>query len=115
MMTPATGSRLENQPPALTVSLPLTEAQADKIGLGDRWRTAAKKITTRQRSRADSKARLEAAIATLLQRAAREEWSQRELARKVQIPWTCFLRCRNGSVNPANWLPRIEAAAAKLT
>lgn len=104
------------QPSGALVSLPLDEAQARKIGLGGRWRTAMKKIISR-RQRSDELAdRLRTAIQTLLTHAAHqpEPWSQRDLARWSGLRWASWRRCRDGQVNAKRWLPKLEAALDRL-
>jgi hypothetical protein len=104
------------QPSDAIVSLPLTESQAAKIGLRDRWLLARKKILSRQRNKLDANARLQAAIEKLLRHAQIQpkEWSQRKLAKTVGLTWTSWRRCRSGKVNARHWLPKVEAALAKL-
>lgn len=114
--TPATGSHPLNQPPDATVSLPLTESQARKIGLLARWQIARKKILTRQQRRSDAAARLQSAVQTLLthSQSQSEPWSQRRLAKEIKLSWPTWLRCRRGKVNPRRWLPKLESALARL-
>ena len=99
------------------MSLPLTESQADQVGLGDRWRIARKKIASRRQHRADAAARLDRAVQTLLRHAQTHSkpWSQRRLAKQIGLSWPSWLRCRRGQVNARRWVTRLESAIARLS
>src|ERR1022692_668110 len=99
MMTPPTGSDPLNHPPDALVSLKLTLSQASKIGLGDRWQIARRKIVSRARNQADAKTRLQRSVQDLLHQAQTNEWSQRRLARETGISWAGWIRCRTGKGN----------------
>lgn len=57
---------------------------------------------------------LERSVSQLLARAEIEEWSGRELARRVGIPERSLRRVRAGHVDPLAWLPRIKPALTRL-
>jgi len=42
------------------------------------------------------------------------EWSQRRLAAKIGLPKSTWQRVCQANVNPAEWLPRLRTAAARL-
>lgn len=90
------------------------ESEANKIGLGDRWRIAARKIDSRLLRKAAAQAQLQTMVAQLLQRAEREKWSERELLVRIVIQRGTFYRLRHQQINPLKWLPKLKAAAARL-
>lgn len=102
------------QPSRSLVAFRLTESQAAKLGLRDRWLAAVKKREMRADKKRQAIDRLTEMVSRLLDRAQEEHWSQRQLAARIQIPETTFRRIRNGNVIAEEWLPKIEAALARL-
>lgn len=113
-LTQENGSDPMNQPSEALVSLPITESQAAKIGLLERWQVARKKVVTRLQRKQDAEVRLKSVVEGLLERAEAERWSQRSLARRSGLSWSGWLRCRNSAVNARTWLPKLEAALKRL-
>ena len=68
---------------------------------------------SRQNLLTDS-AELSKVIAVLQSKAKAEEWSQRELAAKVGLSKSTWHRICKGHVAPAEYLPRLRSAAARL-
>lgn len=58
---------------------------------------------------------LQASVHQLLERAQQEEWSQRELSRRVGIPERTFRRIKDGKVSALAWLPKLQPAVQRLT
>jgi len=92
----------------------MTESEAAKCGLLDRWEAAMKRRQEREEKKRRIQKLLDKAITQLLEKARAEEWSQRQLAAKIAIPETTFRRIRDRRVNPLAWLAKIEAALSKL-
>ena len=116
MMTPEIGSDPMNQPPSAFVRLKLTESEAAILGRLREWQIARKKIATGDLHRLNFEARLRTAVARLLAHAAGQEepWSQRRLAKECGLSWSGWVRCRTGCVRARRWLPKLEAAVARL-
>jgi len=68
---------------------------------------------SRQNLLTDS-AELSKVIAALKSKAEAEQWSQRELADKIGLPVSTWRWVCNGSAKPAEWLPRLRRAAARI-
>lgn len=102
------------QPFRPTVAFRLTESQAEKYGLGDRWRAALKRRQEIAARKASIQNQLQGAVLRLLAHAEAEQISQREMTRKAGLSWGSFRRCRDGKADPIIWLPKLEAAAARL-
>lgn len=96
------------------VRLAISESEAVKIGMLDRWRAALRRRERRQRKKAAAAADLQRSVAELLQRAQAQGWSQRKLAAKADIARTTFRRVLNLQVNPKAWLPKVRAAVSRL-
>ena len=97
------------------VAFRLTQSEAAKHGLLERWQAAMKRRAKRTQKKQTAFLRLNESLVKLLARAETEEWSQRKLAEKIGIPETTFRRIRANQVNPFVWLPKIESAAFRLT
>jgi len=113
--TPATAPKPVAQPQRARVTFRLTEPEAAKCGLLDRWRTAMVRRQHRAARKQHAQAQLAEAVSGLVARATAEHWSQRQLAAKMLIPETTFRRIRNQQVDPLLWLPKVAAAVAKLS
>jgi hypothetical protein len=61
-----------------------------------------------------AKRRLQLSLDQLLDHAAREAWSQRELSRRAGIPESSLRRLRRGTVDALAWLPKIQPALRRL-
>jgi ribosome-binding protein aMBF1 (putative translation factor) len=96
------------------VRLFLTEAEAEKIGRGVEWRRRLAELERRRRRQQSRFDALQASLDRLLEYAAAEELSRRKLAVKIGIPESSLRKIGSGRVNPSDWLPRLEAALAKL-
>ena len=55
-----------------------------------------------------------ALIAVLKEKAVKEKWSQRELARRAGISEPTWRRLARGAADLLTWLPRLRAAAGTL-
>lgn len=113
-MTLKIGPRRMAQPPERRVRLSLTESEAEKCGLGDRWRTANRKWNAKVSQTTQAQVRLQAGISTLQKIGKAERWSQRKLAAQAGLSWGAYRRCRDGQCNSMTWWPRIQAAINKL-
>lgn len=114
LVTLATAPNAVARPSGARVALKITESEAARCGLLDRWQAAMQRRRKREQKIKQVLALLNGFISRLLAKAKTEEWSQRELAAKIGIPETTFRRIRGHAVNPLVWLPKIEAAAARL-
>jgi len=121
-MTRPTAPNAVAHPQRATVRLEITESQAANIGLLHEWQTAYRKKTARATRRArhlesqsKAAAELKNLVEKLLQHAITKEWGQRKLAAAVGIPQTTLRRIRDEQVDSIAWLPRVQAAAHKLT
>lgn len=103
------------QPSRRSVRLSITESQAAKIGLSARWQAAWDRKLRRDSQKAIVSHRLQDALNQLDAIAESEEWSQRKLAAKVGLPESTLRKIKSGRADSAIWLPRIQAAASKLT
>lgn len=107
-------NRLAQQQRA-AVAFRMTESEAEKYGLGDRWRAAMKRRLEIASRKASVKAQLADVIGKLLAHAEAERLSQREMTRKAGLSWGTFRRCRDGRADPAIWFPKIQTALKRLT
>jgi hypothetical protein len=98
-----------------TARLSITESQAAKIGILDRWQAAHRRNQLRAQKKTAAATELNRAVQTLLQHAESEQWSQRRMAREVGLSWGGWLRCRDGKANPIKWLPRILSAVNRVS
>lgn len=98
-----------------TVAFRLSESEAEKYGLGDRWRNAMKRRQEIADRKADFQTQMQGAVLKLLAHAESERISQREMTRKAGLSWGSFRRCRDGKADPVIWLPRVQAAINKVT
>jgi hypothetical protein len=98
-----------------TVAFRLTESEAEKYGLGDRWRAAMKRRREIATRKASFQTQMQGAVLQLLALAESERISQREMTRKAGLSWGSFRRCRDGQADPVIWLPRVHAAIKKVT
>jgi hypothetical protein len=114
VLTREIGPRPVAQPFRATVAFRLTESEAEKYGLGDRWRTAMKRRREIAARKATYQTQMQGAVLRLLAIAESERISQREMTRKAGLSWGSFRRCRDGQADPVIWLPRLHAAASKL-
>jgi adenylosuccinate lyase len=93
----------------------MSESEAEKYGLGDRWRAAFKRRQEIIARKSVARVELAGAIAELLKYAEAEQISQRKMAREAGLSWGTYLRCRDGLADPVIWLPRIQAAVHQIT
>jgi hypothetical protein len=112
--TPASAAKPLPQPRGALVSLKITGSQAAKIGLLDRWVIGRKKTVSRQKSRSTASERLKRVTSQLMLHAAQSNLSQRQFEKRADLSWRTLHRCRDGQVNPRDWLPKLEAALARL-
>lgn len=113
-MTLETAPKAVAQPQRAVVAFRFTESEAAKYGLLARWQSARQRRQRRDEKRRQAQDRLSSSISRLIAKAEAEQWSQRQLAAKIGVPETTFRRIRDQKVHPLTWLPRIEAALARL-
>lgn len=114
VLTPATAQSAIARPSALTVTFRLTESEAEKYGLGNRWRAAMKKREKRQSKKQVAFLTLNATLLRLLDHAQVEQWSRRKLAAKIGIPETTLRWIQRGQADPLVWSAKLQAALDKL-
>jgi DNA-binding XRE family transcriptional regulator len=119
MLTLPSGATAYAPHPGARVAFLLTESEAAKCGLLERWQAAVWRREQRKQKQKQAKRvaflTLNENISRLLTKADQEEWSQRKLAGLIGIAPRTFRRIRSNQVNPFIWLPKIESAAFRLT
>lgn len=110
----ATGPNALAQPSARKVRLYFTESEAAQFGFLDRWLAVLVRRERRALKSANMKQEFAALFSRLLAHAGRKEWSQRRLAKEIGLSWGGFRRCRDGTAEARRWLPKLQAAIARL-
>jgi len=106
------GSKPENQPLRASVGRILRQScppipSVDRLIAEQRW------FNARDQAQSDKVAQLKSIVDRLRARAAAEQWSLRELARRIGVNWTAFYRITKGQVIE-RWIPHLESSAEKL-
>ncbi len=102
------------QPSQARVRLALTESEAAKIGLLDRWIAARKRKTKRDARKVGVSMKLQAVLDQLETIARTEHWSQRKLAAKAGLPESTLRKIKRGQTDPRDYLPKLQSAVARL-
>lgn len=104
------------QPSRRSVRLCITESEAAKIGILDRWQAAWQRKAGRAAQKQAVSNRLQNVLKQLSELAQVEKWSQRKLAAKIGLPESTLRDLRKGqSAEPAAMIPKLESALARLT
>jgi hypothetical protein len=114
MMTDKNVARALPRPLCARIRLAITESEAAKLGILDRWQAAQLRQAKRALKQAWLAGEFQRSVEALLQRAATEEWSQRKLAMRAGLSFRSWRRIRDRNVNPAAWLPKLRAALEGL-
>lgn len=89
-------------------------SRVPKSGFVEQQIARHREFHSRQESKAEVQSRLQSALDQLRTIASSQEWSQRELAGKLGIRESTFRFIKRGLADPDFWLPRLEAAVARL-
>jgi ribosome-binding protein aMBF1 (putative translation factor) len=114
LLTRVTAANALPRPLEARARLAITESEAAKIGILDRWRAAMDRRQERQAKKITTTTHLNDCLADLLRKAQAEGWSQRQLALKIEIPDRTFRRIRKQQIDASVWLPKLTAALERL-
>lgn len=104
------------QPSRRSLRLCVTESEAAKIGILDRWQAAWQRKASRAAQKQAVARQLQDALMNLSALASAKDWSQRKLAAKISLPESTLRDLRNGrSSNPAAMIHKLESAFVRLT
>lgn len=92
----------------------LAPGYSQKLKFLDKLIAEQKNFEANRAQAAGQSAALVRIVATVQDKAAREEWSQREVCARLGLTRTSWQRLCAGHVNPAEWLPRLRDAAHRL-
>lgn len=96
------------------VRLLLTEAEAEKAGLLDRFNAVLRRREARARRNETIEQRLHALLAEMENLAEHRDWSCNQLLTKTGLSWGTWLRLKKGQADARHWLPRLRAALERL-
>ena len=112
MMTPETAHDACAQPSRERVRLFLTESEAAKAGLLDRWKAARKRKLARESRKVTISTQFQRTLDQLEAIAQSNHWSHRKLAAKIGLPESTLRKLKRERLT--YYLPRLESAAARL-
>lgn len=111
---PPTAPNALERSPERKVAFRLTAADAEKLGLGDRFRATIARRLQKRDAWLQATAEMQALTGGMCSEAEALEISHTKMLIWAELAWGSWRRCVTAQANPVVWLPIIRAAAEKF-